>query len=91
MAPVFASSRDGRSDDQPEIVSSQQELSVEEEPRGIYRQKRNIILTVTATITAYSFTPTTVVKNFILAASQAAGVDGKGAGLSCLPPGFTVC
>ena len=46
------------------------------------KNRITIAPTFRSTITAYSFTPTTVVKNFILPASQAANKDGGGAGRS---------
>ncbi len=92
MVPVFTSSRDLQSDYQEEITSSLQELAVgSEDQSGIYRQKRNfVITTITATITAYSFTASPVVKSFTFASSVVVGGSSP-AGLLCLPVGYNVC
>jgi hypothetical protein len=74
--------RNKRSDVQPEIASSQ-EMFIEENTSD-HRQKRAVVVTVTSTITAYSFSTTTVIKSFTLISPVAQS-------LACLPAGYTVC
>lgn len=77
-APLLLRDRRGAEDEQPEIVSSQEEKS------SGHRQKRAVIVTITSTITAYSFSTTSVTKSFTL-------VETAAQSLSCLPSGYTVC
>jgi len=82
LAPLLLRDRRSAEDEQPEIASSQ-ETSVEEQSSG-HRGKRAVIVTITSTITAYSFSTTSVTKAFTLVATAAQS-------LSCLPVGYTVC
>ena len=84
---MASSSRNRRSENQLEIVSSQ-DLPIEEEQRSVNNRQKRAVVTVTATVTTFSFVATPVVKSFTLAGPAAAGgVQG----LFCLPAGFTVC
>ena len=79
---ALPSLRDGRSENQPEIVSSFDTSISEEKSSDNDRHKRNAVVSVTSTVTNYSFATTTVTKSFTLAAKN---------GLSCLPASYTVC
>ena len=85
MQLIVDSFRDDRSllIEQPEIASSQVEEKSIDQTDG-YRQKRAVIVTITSTITAYSFSTTSVVKSYTLVSTAAQS-------LQCLPFGYTVC
>ena len=86
MTAVPLSLKERRSaelNEEPEIASSQ-EMSEVKENTSSHRQKRAVIVTITSTITAYSFSTTSVTKAFTLVGTAATS-------LSCLPSGYTVC